>query len=187
MFSVRAPHNRPPHKLANGNGGTCHNGLWAINKKLLPSNSETLPFAKKDLEGKLVSSQTELKKLYLETYVTRLRHRPMKPQFEHLKTLKEELCTKRLEIAKLRRSDPWSKEHLKTVLTGLKAGKARDPHQLINEIFKPGVAGLDFQASFLLMANQIKNQIFIPKFMQLLQYTKEKVQNWNWIMTAEYS
>ena len=90
----------------------------------------------------------------------------MKPQFEHLKTLKEELCTKRLEIAKLRRSDPWSKEHLKTVLTGLKAGKARDPHQLINEIFKPGVAGLDFQASFLLMANQIKNQIFIPKFMQ---------------------
>ena len=153
-------------KLANGNGGTCHNGLWAINKKLFPRNSETLPFAKKDLEGKLVSSQTELKKLYLETYVTRLRHRPMKPQFEHLKTLKEELCTKRLEIAKLRRSDPWSKEHLKTVLTGLKAGKARDPHQLINEIFKPGVAGLDFQASFLLMANQIKNQIFIPKFMQ---------------------
>ena len=81
----------------------------------------------------------------------------MKTQFEHLKTLKEELCAKRLEIAKWRRSDTWSKEHLKTVLTGLKAGKARDPHQLINEIFKP---------FFLLMANQIKNQIVIPKFMQ---------------------
>ena len=79
--------------------------------------------------------------------------------------MKEELCTKRLEIARTRKSNPWKLSDLLKVLTALKDGKSRDPHQMINEIFKPGVAGKDFQISFLLMANGIRDQICIPKFM----------------------
>jgi hypothetical protein len=52
------------------------------------------------------------------------------------------------------------------VLSSLKAGKARDPHGLLNELFKPDVAGTDFQTSFLIMGNMIQKKIFIPKFME---------------------
>ena len=54
---------------------------------------------------------------------------------------------------------------LENVLKKLKNDKSRDPHGLVNELFKPGVAGSDFKKSFLCMSNKIKNEIFIPTFM----------------------
>jgi hypothetical protein len=59
-------------------------GVWKIKKKVFPKCSESLPFAKKDCNGKLFSTKKELKRLYL----------PIREDFTHLKTLKEELCTK---------------------------------------------------------------------------------------------
>ena len=38
---------------------------------------------------------------------------------------------------------------------------------MINELFKPGVCGKDLQASLLMMLNQSKFQIDIPKFMEI--------------------
>ena len=59
--------------------------------------------------------------------------------------MKEELCAKRMKLASLNKSEPWNKDNLMKVLSSLKAGKARDPHGTLNELFKPGVAGTDFQ------------------------------------------
>ena len=64
--------------------------------------------SKKDSKGKLVSSPEELKNLYIDTYIHRLRHRPIKPGFELLKILKEELCAKRLKLVKMKPSQPWT-------------------------------------------------------------------------------
>ena len=61
---------------------------------------------------------------------------------------------------------------LNKVLSSLKDEKTRDPHGLINELFKPGVAGEDFQLSFLIMANKIKKEIFVPKFMEYANIVK---------------
>ena len=47
-----------------------------------------------------------------------------------------------------------------------KKDKPRDAHGLVNELFKPGVAATDFQKSFLCMGNNIRREIFVPKFMQ---------------------
>ena len=153
-------------KLSNTDGSTNANGVWAVNRKVFPKNTETLPFAKKNDKGVLVSSQKDLKELYLKTFIRRLRHRPIKPELANIKSLKEELCSKRMEVARSRKSVPWTVEDLKKVLSHLKDGKSRDPHGMINEIFKPGVGGKDFQLSYLEMCNKIKDQIFIPKFMQ---------------------
>ena len=57
-------------------------------------------------------------------------------------------------------------EDLMSVLSKLKKDKSRDPHGLVNELFQPGVAGIDFHKSFLCMANKIKKDIFIPRFVQ---------------------
>ena len=56
---------------------------------------------------------------------------------------------------------------LTKVLRKLKTNKSRDPHQLINEIFKPGVIGSDLQISLLAMFNRVKSECEIPEIMQL--------------------
>ena len=94
-----------------------------------------------------------LQSLYLETFVHRLRHRPIREDFEYLKTLKEELCHKRLEIAKSRKSATWTHAQLMKILANLKKEKSRDPHGWINDLFKPGVCGRDLQISLLMMMN----------------------------------
>ena len=85
---------------------------------------------------------------------------------EELKILKEELCMKRIEVSKQNKSKPWTIDDLIEILSSLKNGKSRDPHGLVNEIFKPGVSGIDFQRSFLEMGNKIRDQIYIPEFME---------------------
>ena len=152
--------------LSNTDGSTNINGLWNLKRKVFPKNAESLPFAKKNFDGRMITSQTELRSLYLETFSHRLRHRPIRDSFKYLKTLKDELCYKRLEIAKTRKSEGWKIDQLRKTLIKLKSGKSRDPHGLVNELFKPEVSGNDFQTSFLMMANKVRNEIFFPKFMQ---------------------
>ena len=53
------------------------NGMWNLKRKVFPKNKESLPFAKKTCDGKIITSQSLIKSLYLDTFVHRLRHRPM--------------------------------------------------------------------------------------------------------------
>ena len=152
--------------LTETDGSINVSGVWKIKKKIFPKNMKTLPIAKKDVNGRLVSNPEELKTLYIQTYIHRVRHRPVKPGFEELKMLKEELCARRLELVKMKTFQPWCSKDLVKVLQSLKNNKARDPHSLINEIFKPGVIGLDLQNSLLLMFNRIKEKFEIPEILQ---------------------
>ena len=47
-------------------------------------------------------------------------------------------------------------DQLRKVLSKLKSGKSRDPHGLVNEIFKPRVIGTDLKLSMLTMFNELK-------------------------------
>ena len=152
--------------LTNTDGSTAVSGVWKITKKLFPKNPKTLPVSKMNQNGRLVSSPEELKELYIKTYQNRLRHRPAKPGFEELRTLKEHLCSKRLELVRMKPFQPWGENDLEKVLHSLKKNKSRDPHSLINEIFKHGVIGSDLFQSLLLMFNCIKKQFEIPDIMQ---------------------
>ena len=57
-------------------------GLWKTKQQLFPRIKPSLPIAKKNLKGQLITHPDELKALYLETFRFRLRHRPVKPGFE---------------------------------------------------------------------------------------------------------
>ena len=149
--------------------GSIHiNGLWSLKNKTFPKNTKPLPCAKRDVENRIISSQSELKTLYLETFRHRLRHRPIKDDLYYLLTLKEELCSKRLEFAKLNKSKKWDSEKLMKMLSSLKNNKSRDPHGFINELFKPGVGGLDLVKSILMMFNKMKDEISFPEFMKFV-------------------
>ena len=72
----------------------------------------SFPVGKKDIKGNLITNHEGLKKLYLRTYINRLRNRPMKEGFEDLKELKETLFKLRLKLCKKRKSKPWDMKDL---------------------------------------------------------------------------
>ena len=140
-------------------------------KENFPKNGANVPIAKKDVNGLLVTNPDLLKKLYLDTYQHRLRHRPIRADLVHLKSLKEDLFNQRLRLAKMCKSEPWLNKDLDKVLAALKNNKSRDPHGLINELFKPGTIGSDLKNSLLTLYNRIKENCYLPEFIQWADIT----------------
>ena len=112
-------------------GNLVHQGIWKTKKKLFPKTKPSLPVAKKNLKGQLITNPEELKTLYLDTLKYHLRHRPVKPGFEDLLEQQEELFKERLEKAKQKKTPPWKMKDLEDVLKTLKAGKCRDPEGML--------------------------------------------------------
>ena len=127
---------------------------WTLNKKLSPKNTEDPPMAKKDANGALITDKKMLEKLYLETYVDRLKPNEITPGLEKLESLKEYLFKLRYDICKTKKTNQWTIEDLEKSLKSLKNNKARDAHGHIYEIFKFG--GNDLKHSLLKMFNKIK-------------------------------
>ena len=152
--------------LSNSKGTFSATGLWKAKQRVFPKHSKPLPVAKVDNLGKMISNPEALKKLYIDTYKHRLRHRPIRPELKQLESLKEELFYKRLELVKMNEFKPWDKEDLRSVLKCLKKNKSRDPHNLINELFRPENIGSDLEYSLLLLLNKVKQSFIFPDFMQ---------------------
>ena len=98
--------------------------------------------------------------------VESLRHRIINPELIHLQQLKEQLCKKRIELARHMKTAPWTLYDLERVFKSQKNGKCRDRKGLVNELFKPGVAGEDLIQSILHMLNIAKEKLHIPEMMK---------------------
>ena len=144
---------------------------WGIYRKLRPKHKPVVPVGKKDNKGKIVTNQEELKALYLETFVWRLRERPTHPKMANLHQEKEKMFQTILKLCKLKPGKPWQMKDLELVLKSLKKDKCRDPHGLINEIFFTNVAGSSLKESLLILLNEIKINQEIPKFMKFAEIT----------------
>ena len=123
-----------------GGDETCLDGsgrkkLWGLLKKKCPKVQAAIPVGKKDRKGNLITNHYGLKQLYLKTYVERLRNRPMKDDFEDLKTLKLVLFNLRKQLCEGEKSKPWEMKHLEAALKD----KARDPNGWINDLFQEGL------------------------------------------------
>ena len=77
----------------------------------------------------------------------------------------------RLEELKSTQSEPRTITDLEKVLKNLKSNKTRDPHGVINEIFKPGIIGQDLKMTMLKLINCIKIDLHTPKFLQYTNIT----------------
>ena len=141
--------------------------MWKLLKKKFPKMLTAIPVGKKDRKGNIITNHEGLKHLYLQTYVNRLRNRPIKPDFEDIKIMKTELFELRLKLSKSCKSQPWKLDDLEKAIKGLKKDKARDPNGLVNEIFKDGVAGKDFKLSILALFNRMRVKNFIPDFVTM--------------------
>ena len=153
-------------QLESKNGSFSSAGLWKAKQKIVPKYVKPLPVAKIDSHGRLVSDPEELKQLYINTYIHRLRQRPIRPGYQELEVFKNELFNKRMQLLKMQQFKPWKLKDLRFVLRSLKKNKSRDPHGLINELFRPENIGSDMEVSILNLLNKIKQNLTIPDFMQ---------------------
>ena len=71
-----------------------------------------------------------------------------------------------MQLLKMQQFKPWKLKDLRFVLRSLKKNKSRDPHGLINELFRPENIGSDMEISILHLLNKIKQNFTIPDFMQ---------------------
>ena len=139
-------------------------GMWKIMKKLSPKNLPTLPTAKRNHKGIIVSGPKEIKRLLAREYKNRLRTRPMRPDIISTKIRRKKIFQMKLKLSKSRPSKKWTMEHLETALKDLKKNKSRDSEGLMNELFKDGVIGDNLKESLLVMFNRLKEEKMIPKF-----------------------
>ena len=82
--------------------------MWNILKKKYPKCEIAVPIGKKDKSGNIVSNHEGLKDLYLNTYMHRLRNRPVKKEYEEMKSYKDDLFDLRLRLARLNKLLPWN-------------------------------------------------------------------------------
>ena len=100
----------------NSLSGNGRKKMWKLLQKNYPKILSAVPVGKKDKKGNIVTNHEGLKHLYLQTYINRLRNRPVKPEFEEIKDMKMKLFDKRLELSNKRKSDPWTLAHLEKAL-----------------------------------------------------------------------
>ena len=139
-------------------------GTWNLKKKLSPKNSQEPPMAKKDSLGNLVTDKAELEKLYLETYVNRLKPNQITPGLETLEDMKNYLFQLRYVLCKDKKSSDWTIEDLENAFKSAKNNKARDAHGHTYEIYKFG--GKDLKISLLKLCNLVKKKQVYPSIFQ---------------------
>ena len=140
-------------KNLNGSG---RKALWEVLKRKYPKCSPSVPVGKNDRFGNIVTNHEGLKNLYLQTYLRSLRNRPMKEEYEEMKTFKDELFDLRLKLSSSNKSFPWTMEDLEAVLDNLKEGKSRDPNGWVRDLFSNEVAGKHLKLSMLMLFNKVK-------------------------------
>ena len=85
--------------------------------------------------------------------------------------LKTELWMSRLGYMEKIKTKPWDYEKLDAVLCSLKNNKSMDPNGMVNEVFKAGCIGTDLKEALLCLMNGIKEEQFLPIYMNLANIT----------------
>ena len=145
--------------------------MWKKLKNVCPKLKPTLPSAKRNFKGKIVSSQQDIKNVLAAEYKNRLRTRPLRQDLKMVGNLKSEIFEMKMKLAKMKKTKEWSENDLEIALKDLKNNKSRDFQGYANEIFKNGIIGTDLKKSLLIMFNSLKKEKLIPQFMNIANVT----------------
>ena len=108
----------------------------------------------------MITDRSKLEKLYLETYLTRLKPNEITPGLEQLEEMKSYLYQSRLDLSSEQKSPDWNMDDLENVFKSVKNNKARDAHGHTYEIFKHG--GSHLKKSLLKLCNRVKSDQTYP-------------------------
>ena len=151
-------------------GGFNSGKLRKLKKKLSPANYNP-PTAMKDKEGNILITDESIRKEAVNHYTNVFQDKPMEEKIQHTKEQREELCKRRLEIARKTKTPPWTTEDVKYVLKHLKPKISKDPYEMPNELFILANAGDDLIKAITKLMNQIKDQLVFPECLTLCNVT----------------
>ena len=143
--------------------------VWKLKRIVWPKKKPTLPMAKRNHKGRLMSAPNDIKRALAKEFSNRWRRRPSRPGFEKINAMKNKVFNLKLETAAKTKSEPFSNAELDIAIKGMNRGRARDPEGLISEIFP--TMGSDLKISLLQMFNELKHCGNIPAFMRKANIT----------------
>ena len=97
--------------------------IWKILKKTWPKSGSSLPVAKKNYKGKIVSAPKDIKNLLAMEYKNRLRTRPMRPDLLALRKRRQKIFKMKLKLSQTKKSPDWNMNDLNLALSNLKLNK----------------------------------------------------------------
>ena len=142
-----------------------------LKSNFYPKVKPSVPTAKRNAAGKLITNSDQLKEVYLKNFVHRLRPRPIIPGLEQYKHEIESRFNDILKISNEVKFPDWNIRDLDKVLGTLKKGQSQDTMLFSNELFMLQNIGEDLKLSILLFCNKIKNNMTIPDFLQNIHVT----------------
>jgi hypothetical protein len=145
--------------------------MWKLSKRMWPKNSVSLPTAKRNHMGKIVTGPRDIRNVLAKEYKDRLRTRPIRPDLTDMKKRKSLIFNLKMKLARKKSSPDWTMKDLERALSNLKNNKSRDFEGYINEIFKNDVIGSDLKKSLLFMFNKMKKLKLIDIFMNFANVT----------------
>ena len=126
--------------LNNKEGGYNPGHLWKLKQKLSPRHSEP-PTAIKDKDGKLLTSEEDIKSESIKHYRRVLKSKDMDEELKQHEMNREKLCNERLEKAFENKTLQWKIIDVNIATKGFNKGISKDPYGQPNELFQEGVAG----------------------------------------------
>ena len=93
--------------------------MWKILNKLWPKCRSTLPIAKRNQRGKIVSGPREIKKLMAKEYKESLRSSPIRPDLRDIERRRAIIFDLKMRLAESKESPPWTISSLETALNDL--------------------------------------------------------------------
>ena len=151
-------------------GGFSLPKMYGLKRKICQKAGD-IPAVMKDQQGNIVSNKQSLLNLYKSVYMDRLAYKDILPEWKEIKNLQNNLFEARNETAKSIKTEDWTEEKIKTVCKKLKNDKARDVNGMIYELFKEPVAGPDIFQSLTKLFNGMKEEMFVPQFMESMGIT----------------
>ena len=127
-----------------------------------PKIKPPLTIAKRNVCGQLITNPRELKKVYLDHFIFRMRDRPILPGMEQYQNYVEIKFQEILRKTKDVSVPDWTMQDLDRVLNKLKISQSPDRMNLVNELFILKNIGEDLKTSLLMFFNKIKNSQYVP-------------------------
>ena len=82
--------------------------MWKLSKKLWPKSGTTLPIAKRNQRGKIVTGPREIRNVLAREYKDRLRSRPLRPDLKDLKKRKKLIFKMKIKLAQAKSIPDWT-------------------------------------------------------------------------------
>ena len=100
--------------------------MWKLFKKLWPKSGVTVPTAKRNHKGKIVTGPREIRNVLTQEYKERLRSRPVRPDLQNMNKRKNLIFKMKMKLAENNSCKDWTMYDLERALSNLKNNKSRD-------------------------------------------------------------